>query len=180
MWEGQVGILLDEDCYEAVHAGGTNDRVAIELEVCEDKLLVGLTPDAEAIWTVTAVERQSLPYLVRAGCGHFAAEVCERLGRSMTTYLELTGSYRGLSGEVDLLPHLRPWPRIRPCKLYDAGDKMVQVYQERILSCAAARDVWHIPPLDFMQRCPKGFMEIWNSLPSGIVLRMEDGHTHRR
>lgn len=180
MWEGLVGILLDEECYEAVHAAGTNDRVLIELEICEGKLLVGLTPDADGRCTVAAVDRQALPYLVRTSCHNFAEAVCEHLSRSMTTYLELSGSYRGLSGEVDLLPHLRPWPRIRPNKQYDHLAKMVEVYRERILSCAAAGDLWQIPPKDFMARCPKGFMEIWNSLPAGLTLRMEDGYVHRR
>lgn len=180
LWEGYVAILVDAHTYETIMAARTGGSVSVELAVVSDRLMVGVTPRSGSPWTVSPFLKQSLPYGVRVATKHFSTEVCDHLARFGLLKFELSGSRSGLSGEIDLAPHLRPWPKLRPCKAYDYRERSVEVYKERILSCALAGDVWSVPPRDFMDKCPKSFMTIWGEMPEGLELRMDDGNVHRR
>lgn len=180
MWEGCVALMVDAPAYEALLSARSGGKMRLEIVEEERQLLVGLTPDAASPHTLVPTERQSLPFMIRARTSNFSTAVCDHLQRFGVMSLELSGGRLGLSGAFDLVPHLRPWPKLRQCKKYDLATRSVEVYKERILSTAAAGHVWCVPPREFMERCPKSFMTIWGEMPEGLELRMEDGHVHRR
>lgn len=181
MWEGSVALMVEAPAYEALRSAHMDDRVRLEIVEEAHQLLVGVTPDLTSPHSLKATEgKQSLPYMVRARTTNFSTAVCDHLQRFGVMSLELSGGRLGLSGAFDLVPHLRPWPKLRQCKKYDLATRSVEVYKERILSTAAAGHVWCVPPREFIERCPKSFMTIWGEMPEGLELRMEDGHVHRR
>lgn len=182
-WEKSLALYVDPHTYETVLAAQTGGRVRLELAIVGGMLMVGLTPDREGVHTLTHTTdgQVTKPYRIEVrSTAHYPAEVMEHLKRFGMLNFELSGSRAGLSGEIDLVPHLRPWPKLRPCKAYDYRERSVEVYKERMLSCAIAGDVWTVPPSDFMAKCPKSFMTIWGEMPEGLELRMEGGHVHRR
>lgn len=171
-WEGEVGVLMDAEAREAIHSAGTDDRVKLELAVVDDLLMVAITPDPQGTYRVCTVDRQPLPYLVRAKCSCFVPEVCKHLSRFMSMPFELEGNRHGLSGEVELLPHLRPWPMLRQNALYDVKKRAVEVFNDRVLSTALANDHWEDPPDSFWRYLPDdySFKVALASLPPGVQL----------
>lgn len=183
LWEHNViALAVDPHTYETVMAAKTGGRVRLELEVVSGRLAVGLTPRSDGANTLVPKSKPevSLPYHVRVEASRFSEDVVAMLTRFGMLSFELSGSRIGLSGDIDLVPHLRPWPKLVRCKAYDVGERSVEVYKERIQSCAAAGDVWLTPPREFIEKCPKSFMTIWGEMPTGLELRMEDGRVHRR
>lgn len=181
LWEDCVALFFDADLYEAILVHTVHGAADVELVVIDKRIIVGITPRPLASTTIHANLSSSIfPWRIRVKAKQFQEEVGEALKRFGSLAFELSGGKGGFSGEIDLAPHLRPWPKLRPCKAYDISQRSVEIYKERIMSTILAGDQWTSPPKDFIEKCPKSFMTIWGEMPEGLALRMPDGYVHRR
>jgi len=126
--------------------------------------------------------KHPLPFRLRSS-GLLTTHARHALGLSRTADIELfqsPGWPFSFVGTFELACHLRPWPKLRPCKAYDVTEVATELLERRLRSTAEAGDDWDPPPASFVRHCRTGVMALWAKMPEGSVLRLKDGRGEMR